>query len=467
MAKQGLRFTQFYNCAKCGPTRSSLLTGLYVDQPELYKYTSGEYQKPINSVTIAELLKSAGYRTLMTGKWHNGSRPTQRGFDRYFGLLDGAVNYFNPSLDQKSAAKGSTRTWGIEDTAFEAYDPPNDDFYTTDDWTNYALNLLDEYGRDSKPFFLYMAYNAPHYPMQAWPEDIAKYRGKYMKGWEAVREERYKRMLKMGILTPSTELSPPDEGSIPWDTLNDKDKKHWDLLMSIYAAMVDRADQNIGKLLAKIKELGIENNTLVMFLSDNGGCHESLHLTPGVTPGGVDSYDTYDLSWANASNTPFRKFKRWSHEGGVSTPFIVKWPGVVKNEGALTRQPGHVIDIMATCADVAGVEYPKTFDGRDILPLNGISLLPIFKGKQRKGHDAIFWKYSDGAAVRKGKWKLVRPQEGDTNWYLYDIENDRTELHDLKSTYPEKAKELLDLWTAWDKQMQRNVAARKKKAGEG
>jgi len=458
LAAGGIRFTQFYNNAKCAPTRASLLSGQYSQA-----VATGAMRR---CVTIAEVLRQAGYRTLMTGKWHAAGLPTHRGFDRYFGLADGCCNFFNPGPrrpgEPEPGRKRFPRRWGIDDKQFRPWTPPKR-FYTTDAFTDYAIQYLDQYKGDGKPFFLYVAYTAPHYPLHAWPEDIARYRGKYLKGWDALRAERHQRMLDMGLVDKRWRLSPRDKRSPAWDDV--KDKAAWDLKMAVYAAMIDRMDQNIGRLLAKVKKLGVEDNTLVMFLSDNGGCAENVNRTPTIPPGPVESYRTVDLPWANASNTPFRKYKRYDHEGGVATPFIACWPAAIQQRGAVTHQVGHIIDIMATCLDVAGAKYPASRAGHEVLPLEGKSLLPVLRGKTREGHDALFWQFSSARAVRQGKWKLV--VDGKGPWELYDLEADRTELHNLAEQHPDKVKQLAAFWDAWARRVgARQPGGRKRKPSQ-
>ena len=430
MAAKGLRFSQFYNCAKCSPTRNSILTGLYHQQADVGK---GK-----NCVTIAEALRPAGYTTLAAGKWHVGGTPMDRGFDRYFGMLGGACSYFVPD-----------KTFRLDREPFATNDR---NFYTTNAFTDYALEFLDEAGRKDKPFFLYMAYNAPHYPLHALPDDIENYRGKYMKGWDLVRKERYRRLIRLGLIDKKWAMSARGAdrhksfSDIPsWDEVEDKQAE--DLNMAVYAAMVDRMDQNIGRILNKLKELKAEDNTLVMFLSDNGGCPYERNKTNDIPPGPAESYRTYDSPWANLSNTPFRLYKRFNHEGGNSTPFIVRWPAVIKKGGTITHQIGHIIDVMATCIDIADTKYPSHYKGQKITKLEGKSLLPIFKGRKRKGHGAIFWEFRRNKAVRQGKWKLVTV--GENPWELYNMETDRTELNDLSGTMPEKVEELARLYDAW------------------
>ena len=475
LASHGLRFSQFYNNAICCATRASLLTGLYSQQVDR--------ERSPGCVTIAELLKTAGYHTLMTGKWHLQDQlseiPCERGFDRSYGPVGGGCNFFNPGVRRAGEPEPATKTpahgyaaFAIDDEVIKPYTPEDMDYYTTDAFTDRALGYLDEYGRDENPFFLYMAYTAPHFPLQARPRDIAKYQGKYKVGWDTLREQRMERMLEMGLIEDRWALSARDPDSLPWEEIEDKDA--WDLKMAVYAAMVDSLDQNIGRLMARIRELGEEENTLVLFLSDNGASNEDRTSTPDVPPGPVDSYHSVNLPWANLSNTPFRKFKRWNHEGGIATPLIAYWPQVIGNGGQITHQVGHLIDVMATCADVAGVEYPSTYGGREVTPLEGKSLGPIFRSEQREGHETIYWN-QDGLwrAVRAGKWKLVSPdywvwckpwrrveearseekgpEDPDALWELYDLEADRTEENDLADQYPERVREMVEMYYAWER----------------
>jgi arylsulfatase A-like enzyme len=456
LAAGGLRFTQFYNAARCCPTRASLLTGLYPHQAGIGLMVGNSgypaYQGYLNEhcVTIAEALKPAGYKTFMSGKWHVGEDrthwPTDRGFDRYFGLISGAANYFDIV---KTKAQGVKRQMALDD---KSYTPPREGFYMTDAITDHAVEFIAGHGRSKQPFFLYLPYTSPHWPLHAWPQDITKYKGKYLKGWDALRQERYERMVKMGIISDKWKLSPRDTTTWPWD--DEKNKELLDSKMAVYAAQIERMDYGIGRVLDKIREIGAEENTLVLFLADNGGCAEGGPVgfdnrKNGLPPGGVDSFMSYGLSWANASNTPFRRYKHWVHEGGISTPLIAYWPAVIKNAGALTGQSGHLIDLMATCLDVAGTQYPKTYKGREITPLEGKSLLPIFEGKQREGHEAIYWEHEGNRAVRQSKWKLVAAHG--QPWELYDLEADRTELNNLADKFPEKVEQLKGLYQSWAK----------------
>jgi len=456
LAAGGLRFTQFYNAARCCPTRASLLTGLYPHQAGIGHMVGNRgypaYQGYLNKrcVTIAEALKMAGYNTLMSGKWHVGEKrphwPVDRGFDKYYGIVSGGANYFDIT---KAKAPGVKRTMAIGDKPFI---PKPGKFYMTDAFSENAVKFIESHGGSKEPFFLYLAYTAPHWPLHAWPEDIAKYKGKYLKGWDRLREERHERMIKMGLVSKKWKMTPRDSATWPW--VEEKNKELLDLKMAVYAAQIERMDWGIGKVLEKIKDIGAEENTLVLFLADNGGCAEGGPVgfdnrKNGLPPGGVDSYMSYGLSWANASNTPFRRYKHWVHEGGIATPLIACWPAVIKRRNTITHQSGHIIDIMATCLDVAGVEYPKTYQGRELIRLEGKSLLPIFKGKKRLGHEAIYWEHEGNRAVRQGKWKLVSAHKGP--WELYDLEADRTELNNLAEKYPQKVGQLKTMYKSWAK----------------
>jgi len=444
LAAGGMRFTQFYNCAKCSPTRATLLTGQY-DQAVGQK--NMEY-----GVTFAEILRPAGYRTIISGKWHQQPLPTTRGFDRYYGLADGCCNYWNPGIKARPGEgkpgrkRAEPRRWAIEGEAIMGYTPEDKNFYTTDAFADYAIARLEEYKNESKPFLLYLPQTAPHYPLHAWPEDIARYRGKYKTGWDKLRTQRYKRQIELGMFDPKYEMSPRDELVPSWDSLSDPEKDQFDLKMAVYAAMVDRMDQAIGRVFAKVKEIGKWDNTLILFLADNGGCPETPDTTPDIPPGPVEGYRSVGPEWANASNTPYRKYKSTDYEGGNCTPFIAYWPGVIK-PGTITDQVGHIIDIMPTFMEVAGAEYPGRIGSRKIKPLAGKSLLPIFRGKHRQGHDVLFWQYGRAKAVRTGSWKLVK--YGEADWELYDLDKDRTELNNLASQHPQKAKQMAGMWEDW------------------
>lgn len=459
LAEGGLRFTQFYNNAKCAPSRASLMTGLYPKQV-FAKETK-------NLANIAQVLKSAGYRTLMVGKnGFDAFRPCERGFDRYYGLDSGCCNYFNPGLKRPGENEpgrkypNEHRPWMIDNNRIQPYTPKDKNFYATDAFTDRAIDYLNEYGDEEKPIFLYLSYTAPHFPLHARPKDIAKYRGKYTVGWDIIRQQRYERLVELGLIDKRWRLSPRDDNVPAWDDIKDKDA--WDLIMAVYAAMIDRMDQGIGRIMAKIGELGVEENTLILFLSDNGACAEDYRAfqttAPEIPPGPMESYRTQQVSWANASNTPFRKYKWWVHEGGIATPLIAYWPRLIKDGGTITHEVGHIMDIMPTFMDVAGAEAPAT-------PLEGRSLLPVFQGKARQSHEVLYWQFGGSCAVRKGKWKLVASpteprtgidyfsergdDDGEKVWELYNMETDRTELINLAIKFPEKVKEMVALFDEW------------------
>jgi len=457
LASGGLRFTQFYNAARCCPTRASLLTGLYPHQAGMGKMVSrpgfmnppGPYQGYLNEqcVTLGEVLKGAGYNTLMSGKWHVGEFqpqwPTNRGFDRYYGLISGAANYFDIT---KAKSADRKRVFVIDG---KQVTPPTEDFYMTDAITENAVAYLAEYGSQEQPFFLYTAYTAPHYPLHALPEDIAKYRDRYVDGWDELREERYHKMVELGLISDEWPLSSRDPEVPAWEEIDNKEEMA--LKMAVYAAQIDRMDQGIGKILAQLKVSGQEENTLVMFLSDNGGCAETAVLggdwwNNDVPPGGVDSYKSYGASWANASNSPFRLYKQWAHEGGIATPLIARWPAAIKPD-TITDQPGHLIDFMPTVCDIAQAEYPTTYNSVDIMPEEGLSLLPILKGKERAGHETICWEHYGNRAIRQGEWKLVSVEDGE--WELYNLETDRTEINNLVQQHPQRVSQMDEQYRIW------------------
>ena len=423
LAKDGLRFRQFYNTAKCHSSRICLLTGLYCDQ-------AGNKAMG-NAVTLAEVLGQAGYRTVMAGKWHLDNEPTDRGFGRYFGHLSGATNFFT-----------GDETFRIEGQPFNDFDQ---DFYTTDANTDYALRVLEEDAESDKPFFLYLAYNAPHYPLHVKKRDFEKYQTRYNEGWGKIREDRYARQLKSGLIDSKYKLSDRPDYIPAWKDLTDKDKLWEQERMAAFAGMVDCLDQNIGRLVKYLKESGQFENTLFMFCSDNGACPFERTRGKDLRPWDPESYWCYDTGWAHVGNTPFRWYKQNQHEGGISSPLIVHWPAGLKTKaGDFTDQPGHLIDFMPTLIDVAGATYPSQFDGRDITPLQGKSLLPIFNGEKRSPHDWMYFVFRSNRAIRKGDWKLVSPN-GDA-WELYNIRKDRSETNDLAQSRPRKVQELIELW---------------------
>lgn len=444
LAKDGLLFTQFYNAGRCCPSRASLLTGIYshragighmvapLDHPSYLGFLND------HCLTIAEALHPAGYSSYMAGKWHVGTEkdhwPLQRGFDKFYGSNTSQGHYFKVYQDRKLL-------YGNEEVNTPA------DWYATDAFTDSSVAFIQRHHetKKDKPFFMYVAYTAPHWPIHALPEDIARYEGKYRGGYDSVRNKRFEKMSREGLIDDAWKFSSLDEKVPDWSTV---DKKKEDRKMAVYAAMIDRMDQGIGRIINTLKQLEMEQNTVVIFLSDNGGCAEEIHKSePGSEIGGPASYTSIGLPWANVNNTPFRKFKSWVHEGGISTPLIIKYPELIKQGGKKTDQVGHVIDLMPTFLALAGIEYPETFQGKKLSPLDGKSLLPILRSKTREGHPVLFWEHEGKKAVRKGQWKLVCAYEGD--WELYDLGKDRTETTDLSGQYPEKVKELTALYQNW------------------
>ncbi|TVS12384.1 MAG: arylsulfatase [Planctomycetaceae bacterium] len=453
LAANGLRFTNFYNAARCCPTRAALLTGLYPHQAGIGHMTRDDglpgYRGFLNDrcVTLAEVLREAGYATLTTGKWHVGSAPGQwpldRGFDRFWGVPSGGGIYFKDALQIRK------EVFFVEDD--QRVEAP-DDLYVTDTFTDYALAFIEQTVlRDQKPFFLYLAHIAPHWPLQAKPEDIAKYQGRYAAGWDAVRAARFQRQVQMGIVPPDTVISPRDPQAGAWaDTPADvqRDLAH---RMEIYAAQIDSIDQNVGRLLEKLETLQQLDNTLILFLSDNGCSAEGgpggfSRGLPDAPLGTGLSYASAGLEWANVSDTPFRKFKMDTYEGGIVTPLVVHWPAGIAARGELRHQMGHVIDLMPTFAELAGVAYPETFGDQTLLPVEGISLVPAFDNRPLD-RDGLFWEHQGNKAVRIGDWKAVQPGNGP--WELYDLGNDRTERIDLADQHPKRLEELTHRWQVW------------------
>ncbi|MEJ5995695.1 arylsulfatase [Pedobacter sp. Du54] len=461
MAAKGLKMTQFYNASRCCPTRASLLTGLYQHQTGVGDMVNTRkepaYQGYLNQncVTIAEALKPFGYQTFMAGKWHVGQAPehwpTKRGFDRYFGLIDGAGSYFGPYPYRPK----QKLTIALDDKEFTSLNL-NENYYSTNAYTDYALQFIEENDKTKKPFFLYLAYQTPHWPLQALPKDIAKYKGRYMQGWDKLRLARFKKMQETGIIPKSIKLSPRDSNLPEWNSLTQEEKINWDDKMAVYAAMIDCMDQNIGKIRKKLKELGQDKNTVLMFLSDNGASSETINPN-GFLPeifrsskklaSDPSSFTAYGFEGANVSNTPFRLFKHWEYEGGTSTPFIAYGPEFIK-PGTTSSKPAHIIDIMSTCLNLAGAKYPSTYKEQKIKQTVGVSLVPLFKGQNWSGHEALFFEHEGNRAVRQGNWKLVSNYP-DNEWHLFNMANDRTELHDLSKAQPRKVQEMIILYENW------------------
>jgi arylsulfatase len=496
LAENGLRFTQFYNGARCCPTRASLITGLYPQQAGVGHMVSDRGTPAFKgdlsnqAVTIAEALKGAGYSTYMSGKWHvtpylvdNPTKhnwPRQRGFDKFFGMISGAGSLFDP----RSLA---------EDNEYVA---PREGFYATTDFSDYAVQCIEDH-EAGKPFFLYLSYTAAHWPMHAPAEAIAKYKGKYDDGWDALREKRYARMKEMGLIKPEWEMTPRDPHVRAWE--DDVPDREWEIAnMEVYAAMVELMDAGIGQVVNSLKDQGILENTLIFFLQDNGACAEELDwidpqpadedlvpmksgelqtlMIPTITrdgkpvrvmkdgwPGPPESYTAYGLNWANASNAPFREYKHWVHEGGISTPLVVHWPAGISGKDEFRSEPSHLIDIMATCVDVAGGTYPTSYNRQSIIPMEGKSLVPTF-ANQSLDREAIYWEHEGNRAVRMGKWKLISKADKANSfiwdkvdkltledWELFDMEKDRTEMIDVASGHPEVVTTMANLWQTWAK----------------
>ncbi len=495
LAAQGLRFTQFYNTSRCCPTRASLLTGLYSHQAGVGHMMNDRgfdgYRGDLNDrcVTIAEALRPAGYVNYAVGKWHVTKKtrpqteadkhnwPLQRGFDRFYGTIHGAGSFYDPnSLTRDNRL--------ISPYADPEYQP--DTFYYTDAINDHAVRFIAEHEEQygDRPFFMYVAHTAPHWPMHALPHDIAKYRGKYDGGYEPIRRARFERAQELGLIDPAWQLSPQAE---TWQAV---DNVAWETrCMEVYAAMIDNMDQGIGRIVQELRRRGQMDNTLVFFLHDNGGCAEGMGrgasrgpaerpaeppLPPmpdealqydmipkqtrdgypmrqgrGVMPGPADTYIGYGRGWANVSNTPFREYKHWVHEGGIASPLIVHWPRGIAAEqhGGLVHEPAHLIDLMPTCLDVAQAVYPEHVDGRAIQPAEGISLRPLFRGGPIERSEPLFWEHQSNRAVRHGKWKLVAKEN--RPWELYDMQTDRTETNDLAAEHPDLVRKLEAKWDAW------------------
>ncbi len=506
LAANGVRFKQFYNTARCCPTRAALLTGLYPHQAGVGHMMEDRgydgYRGDLNQhcVTIAEALRPAGYATYAVGKWHvtkavnpqseaeKRNWPLQRGFDRFYGTIAGGGSYWDPS----TLVRDNTPTTAFADAEYQ----PREAFYYTDALSDNAARFIAENKQRSggKPFFLYLAYTAAHWPMHARARDIAKYKGKYDAGYEPIRRARYERAKKLGLIDPRWPLSPPAGA---WDKVTNKE---WEArCMEVYAAMIDSMDQGIGRIVAELKRQGQFDNTAIFFLQDNGGCAEvngrnltgpnaanpyqtrpdkpvypvlandaqhyfnsmpkqtrdgrAVILGPSVLAGPDDTFIAYGQGWANVSNTPFREYKHWTHEGGISTPLIAHWPqGITaKQRNKLVNDPGHLIDLMATCVDLSGAKYPHelkgAFNGQVITPMEGISLRPALTGKPLKRAQPLFWEHESNRALRAGQWKLVAKE--DQAWELYDLAADRSELNNLAAQQPARVKALAAQWDAW------------------
>ena len=441
LAKNGIRYTQAYNTSKCWTTRISLLTGLYHHRSD---------RDFTNTALIGEILKPAGYRTWWSGKHHAAFNPYDRGFDHFSGFLGGAINFWNPGDQARKGEKEpgwrAVYTWAFDDQLIKPY-TPDKDFFATDAITDWSLGWLDEKEKATDPFFLFLAYNAPHWPLHAHPEDIAKYDGIYEQGYEFIRKARYERQLKMGLFDREvTPLSNPEHEE--WKYLSDQEKEEEALRMEIHAAMVDRMDQNIGRLLQKLEDLRKLENTLILFLVDNGASHErpkKKAWDPKAEWGSVGSFEAIGQSWANAINSPFKKWKVQGMEGGICTPMIAHWPeGITLPDNTISPEPCHLIDFVPTFMELAGSEakYPSELPG-----LDGISIIPTFSGKKLQRDKPLFFQYGSWQVIREHQWKLVQHKKDP--WQLYDVSRDRTETQNLVAQFPERVNQMKKAWEDW------------------
>lgn len=474
LARSGALLTSMYNCARCCPTRASLLTGLYPHNAGIGHMGANlgtpAYQGFLsnNSATIAETLRASGYRTLMSGKWHVGGdfearnidswrigdvdhpTPRQRGFDRFYGILEGATHFFSPHFM-------------MEDDSRVEIQP--DDFYFTDAITDKAVGMIEEAVEDDSPFFLYLAHIAPHWPLHAPAEDIARYDGVYAKGWDAIRTARHEEMNAKGLFRTAWDISPRDTDVQPWETVREKD---WEASkMATYAAMVDKVDQSVGQVVAALKRLGQYENTLILFLSDNGGCAEfmaedgwaqyypdrtldgrqiTMGNVPGLRPGDAQTFQSYDRPWANVSNAPFRLFKHYVHEGGISTPLIAHWPAGISSP-VIAHEAAHVADVLPTILAITGCAPLTELGGHAIRQLDGESFMGLLKGEDWEREQPIFFEHEGNCAVRQGQFKLVKLHGLD--WELYDMDADRTELHDLAGRGGAMEQDLIRTYNNW------------------
>lgn len=460
LAKDGLRFSQFYNCALCGPSRAALMTGLHPHQVGISGWTGLLNQR---CVTAFELLKRAGYATAAVGRldmvtadnWHDPAMIARR-VDRFLGSTGhtGPGNYFKAVRNTDFFRDG------------QPFKLPAEGAYKTDLITDFATQFITEAAGKGKPFFLYFAHYAPHWPLHAKPADIAKYRELYRQlGWDAARAQRHRRLLDQGLIPANTKLSPRDARAPAWSEAKNQD---WEAeRMATFAAQVDALDQSVGRVMETLRRTGADQNTLVLFLSDNGASDQPMNAKldkpgqtwrldgtptkignqPGIQPGPADNFVTAGPAWANLSNTPFRQHKQTNHEGGIASPLIAWWPGVVTRTNGISTELAHITDITATCLDAAGVAYPGQFEGRMVQPLAGRSLLPVLKGGQREGHASLCWATSGSRAVRLGQWKLVSLKNAP--WELYDLATDRTELNDLAPQQPERVRTMAKVFEAW------------------
>lgn len=450
LAANGLKLRNFYNAGRCCPTRASLLTGNYSHAAGMgnmvsfddQKISPGPYQGFLdpNTLTIAEHLRRAGYHTYMTGKWHVGERqehwPLKRGFDKYFGLISGASSFFEVLPEKRK------RYMVLQD---QEYVLPKEGYYATDAFTDKAIEFIQGQAPQSKPFFLYLAYTAPHFPLHAYESDIAKYESLYLQGWDILRQQRFAKMQALGLLDKRYQLNPRPVDIPDWSSISDK--KSWARKMAVYAAMIDRMDQNIGKLIQTLEARKELDNTLIVFLSDNGGTSENVDDRKlgeaGKKIGERGSYGTYDAPWANMSNTPFKLYKSYMHEGGIISPCILHWPAKIKPKLGYLNTPGHVIDLLPTALELAQVSIPKELPGQ--------SLSHFWKAKKPKIR-SLFWEHIGNKALRHGNWKLVK-EHGDEDWELYDLSADPSESVNLAPQSSEKVEAFKAEYAAWAKKV--------------
>lgn len=455
LAAGGLRLKEFYNNSICAPTRASLLTGQYQHKAGVGFFNNNlglaAYQGFLNreSLTLAEVLKSGGYSTLMAGKWHVGDDrnqwPNQRGFDHFFGFIGGASNYY------EIGQKGAETVPLVKDNEPYFLEPGK---YLTEEITNNALSFLDQQQKDKKPFFLYLAYNAPHWPLQALPADIAKYKGKYKEGWDSLRVQRYRNAIKKGLIGADQKIAAHDDQVKPWNKLTYDEKEYWQTRQEVYAAMIDHVDQGIGRLLAKLKALKQDENTLIIFISDNGaqgGNSTRLYTQRTTGPvGTAGSYETQNSNWSQTGNSPLRNYKGAPYEGGISAPFIAWFPGKIK-AGTIAKGTGHLIDLAPTFYELAGINYPKQLNGVTSNPLAGKSLLPLLSGTTDTVQRTVplFWERGGNKAIRWGQWKLVAAAGLPEKYELFDIAHDRAENTDVATQHPEIVTKLKAAYGKW------------------
>ena len=467
IAQNGIRMTRFYSCGRCCPSRASILTGLYPHRAGLGHMVNDlgrpGYRGRVSddAVTISQALQLADYRTFISGKWHLGTKdPTKHGFEEFYGTLVSAQTFWDTNHFLRLPQGRERRTY------------EEGEFYSTNALTDHAIDFLNEARKTpDKPWFLYLAHNAPHFPLHAPKEDIARYADKYEVGWDEIRRQRFVRMKQLGIILEQSQLSPrsrywdwgeEETGTNPaWEDVPNDRQKDLARRMAIYAAMVDVMDRNIGRLINDLSNNNELENTLIIFISDNGACAEwdpygfdirtgprnILHQGEQIdTMGGPGTYHSVGSGWANASNTPFRLYKHFNHEGGISGPCIVHWPAGLKHHGTINHNPSHLIDLMPTVLEAAGATYPNEFNGQKTAPLAGKSILPLLRGKSLEQR-TFYFEHEGNRAVTDGRWKLTALKGQD--WELYDIENDRTELNNLVVKYPDIVARLDHAWNKW------------------